>query len=230
MIVEDDPKIAQLLQSHIEKYGDQGIILDEFDRVLEKFKDIQPHVVLLDVNLPSFDGYYWCRQIRTVSTCPILFISARSGEMDQVMALENGGDDYITKPFHSEIVLAKIRSTLRRVYGDYAVKADERTVERYGLALYPERLELRLGGKTIMLTKKEAILVETLLERCPRPVTRELILDKLWDDSFVDDNTLSVNITRVRKKLAELGIGDALETVRGVGYRLNVTWEDEQAL
>lgn len=91
MIVEDDPKIAQLLQSHIEKYGDQGIILDEFDRVLEKFKDIQPHVVLLDVNLPSFDGYYWCRQIRTVSTCPILFISARSGEMDQVMALEERG-------------------------------------------------------------------------------------------------------------------------------------------
>ncbi|WII39861.1 response regulator transcription factor [Paenibacillus thiaminolyticus] len=230
MIVEDDPKIAQLLQSHIEKYGDKGIIVDEFDRVLDTFRDIQPHVVLLDVNLPSFDGYYWCRQIRTVSTCPILFISARSGEMDQVMALENGADDYITKPFHSEIVLAKIRSTLRRVYGDYAVKANERTLERYGLALYPERLEVRLGEKTIIMTKKEAILFETLLERCPRAVTRELILDKLWDDSFVDDNTLSVNITRVRKKLAELGIDDALETVRGVGYRLNVTWEDEQAL
>ncbi|WP_145138901.1 response regulator transcription factor [Paenibacillus sp. Y412MC10] len=226
LIVEDDPKIAGLLQSHIQKYGDEAIVIYDFDRVLDEFTAAAPHIVLLDVNLPSFDGYYWCRQIRQVSTCPIIFISARNEKMDQVMALENGGDDYITKPFHYEIVMAKIRSQLRRVYGDYAA-GGERTVEQAGLVLYPERMELKLGDKRISLTRKETILIETLLERSPRLVSRETILEKLWDDTFVDDNTLSVNITRVRKRLAELGIGEALETVRGSGYRLNMAWKDE---
>ncbi len=229
MIVEDDPKISELLQSYIQKYGDEGIVVKDFQRVLEQFQETEPHVVLLDINLPSFDGYYWCRQIRTVSTCPIIFISARNGEMDQVRAIENGADDYITKPFHYEVVMAKIRSQLRRVYGDYAVKMSERTVDRDGLVLYPERMELHLKGRMVPLTRKETVLVETLLERCPRVVSREMILDKLWDDyTYVDDNTLSVNITRIRKKLTELGIEEALETVRGVGYRLNKTWEAQE--
>ena len=227
MIIEDDPKIAELLQAHIEKYGDKGIIETDYERVLEQFQQLQPEIVLLDVNLPRYDGYYWCRQIRTVSTCPIIFISARSGEMDQVMALESGGDDYITKPFHYEIVMAKIRSQIRRVYGDYAMK--ERVIEQAGLSLYPERMELHLKEKSTILTRKESLLLETLMQNSPRIVTRETILDKLWDDyNYVDDNTLSVNITRVRKKLAELGIEDALETIRGVGYRLNITWKDEK--
>ncbi|MWV45966.1 response regulator [Paenibacillus sp. HJL G12] len=226
LIVEDDPKIADLLKSHIEKYGDNGIVIHDFDHVLEQFEALEPHIVLLDINLPSFDGYYWCRQIRQISTCPIIFISARSGKMDQVMALENGADDFITKPFYYEIVMAKIRSQLRRVYGEFAAKHEERTVEKDGLVLYAERMELKLGAQTVALSKKEAILMETLLERSPRVVSREVILEKLWDDAFVDDNTLSVNITRVRKRLAELGIGDALETVRGLGYRLNATWKD----
>ncbi|GIP32209.1 response regulator transcription factor [Paenibacillus sp. J2TS4] len=231
MIVEDDPKISELLQSYIEKYGDEGLVVNDFQRVLDVFIEAQPHVVLLDINLPSFDGYYWCRQIRTVSTCPILFISARSGEMDQVRAIENGADDYITKPFHYEVVMAKIRSQLRRVYGDYAAQMSERTVEKSGLTLYPERMELHLKGGMVPLTKKETVLIETLLERCPRIVSREIILDKLWDDyTYIDDNTLSVNITRIRKKLAELGIEDALETVRGVGYRLNIVWEEKEGL
>ncbi|MGN7359675.1 response regulator transcription factor [Paenibacillus sp. SAF-054] len=226
LIVEDDPKIADLLKSHIEKYGDTGIVIHDFEHVLEQFVAHEPHIVLLDVNLPSFDGYYWCRQIRQVSTCPIIFISARSGAMDQVMALENGADDFITKPFYYEIVMAKIRSHLRRVYGEFANRNEERTVEKDGLVLYAERMELKLGAQTVALSKKETILMETLLERSPRVVSREVILEKLWDDAFVDDNTLSVNITRVRKRLAELGIGDALETVRGLGYRLNATWKD----
>ncbi len=226
MIVEDDPKIAQLLQSHIEKYGDEGVIIEDFSHVMDQFQEIQPQVVLMDVNLPSYDGYYWCRQIRTVSTCPIIFISARNGEMDQVMALENGADDYITKPFPFEVVMAKIRSQIRRVYGDYAMK--ERTIEQFGLALYPERMELKLKNKLIVLTRKEALLMEALLIKSPRIVSREAILSKLWDDDhYVDDNTLSVNITRLRKKLTDIGIDDAVETVRGVGYRLNITWREE---
>ncbi|MFH0071286.1 response regulator transcription factor, partial [Peribacillus sp. NPDC056705] len=206
MVVEDDPKLAELLQSHIARYGNEGVMVQDFDRVMERFHETKPHVVLLDVNLPSFDGYYWCRQIRSVSTCPIIFISARSGTPDQLRALENGADDYITKPFAYDIVIAKIHSQLRRVYGDYATASGERTVEQDGLVLYPERMELCLDDHTLILTKKESILLETLLSRSPRLVTRETILEKLWDDTFVDDNTLSVNINRVRKRLAELGI------------------------
>ncbi|MBR3120077.1 MAG: response regulator, partial [Oceanobacillus sp.] len=129
LIIEDDPKIALLLQNHLEKYGYEAVITEQFDAVTEVFKLVLPDLVLLDINLPSFDGFYWCRQIRQISTCPILFISARSGEMDQVMALENGGDDFITKPFAYEVVTAKIRSSLRRAYGAYAPKVKERVVE-----------------------------------------------------------------------------------------------------
>ncbi|PWW36686.1 MULTISPECIES: response regulator transcription factor [Paenibacillus] len=225
MIIEDDPKIAGLLQSHIERYGDRAVAVEDFEQVVQQFEQIKPHVVLLDINLPSYDGFYWCRQIRSISTCPIIFISARSGKMDQVMALENGADDYITKPFEHEIVMAKIRSQLRRVYGDYAARHEERKVELDGLTVYLERLEMELGDRKIQLTKKETILLETLLRRSPKLVSRETILEKLWDDSFVDDNTLSVNVTRVRKRLTELGITDALETVRGSGYRLISNWK-----
>ncbi|KQY94870.1 two-component system response regulator [Paenibacillus sp. Root52] len=226
LIIEDDPKIAGLLKSHIERYGDRAVIVEDFELVLQQFELLQPHVVLMDINLPSYDGYYWCRQLRSLSTCPILFISARSGKMDQVMALENGADDYITKPFEHEIVMAKIRSQLRRVYGDYATRHEERKVELHGLTIFLESMEMQLGEQKVQLTKKETILLETLLRRSPKLVSRETILEKLWDDSFVDDNTLSVNVTRVRKRLNELGITDALETVRGSGYRLNSNWKD----
>jgi OmpR family two-component system response regulator YxdJ len=225
MIVEDDMKIAELIKSYIEKYGYEAKIITNFERVLQEFQVHQPHLVLLDINLPTFDGFYWCRQIRTVSTCPIIFISARAGEMDQVMALENGGDDYITKPFHYEVVMAKIRSHIRRIYGEYAPKQIERKVELEGLVLYPERLELKLKNKKVILTKKEADLVEMFLSGYPRVISRNKILEKLWDENvFVDDNTLSVNMTRLRKKLLEIGIENAIETVRGAGYRLHITW------
>ncbi|HDR7454969.1 TPA: response regulator transcription factor [Bacillus cereus] len=231
MIVEDDEKISKLLQNYINKYGYKGIVINNFKHVLAEFKDTQPDLVLLDINLPYFDGYYWCRQIRILSTCPILFISARDGEMEQVMALEHGADDYITKPFHYEVVMAKIRSHLRRIYGEYAPKVQERIVQQSGLQLYPEKMELRLKDRTTMLTKNESLLIEILLQGCPNIVSREKILEKIWDDStFVDDNTLRVNITRVRKKLEELGIQDALDTVRGAGYRLKITWANDGAV
>ncbi|MGO0058480.1 response regulator transcription factor [Brevibacillus fluminis] len=228
MVVEDDAKIAELLQSHIEKYGYHAVVADDFGKVFELFQKIRPDLVLLDINLPSFDGYYWCRQIRRVSTCPIIFISARTGEMDQVMALENGADDYITKPFHYELVMAKIRSQLRRSVGEYAPKMEERTVEVEGLVLYPERMEVHWGGHLLELSKKEALLLELLMKRSPRVTSREALLDKLWDDqNFVDENTLNVNVARVRKKLQEAGIEGAIETVRGAGYRLVVTWRED---
>ncbi|MCU9614399.1 response regulator transcription factor [Caldibacillus lycopersici] len=230
LIIEDDTKIADHLKNYITKYGYDVAIVSEFDHVMDDFHQYRPSLVLLDINLPSFDGYYWCRQIRKESICPVIFISARIGEMDQVMALENGGDDFIMKPFHPEIVMAKIRSQLRRAYGEYAIQAEERVLELEGLRLFPERMELSFAENTITLTKKEADILESLLERYPRVAGREDLLEKLWDDlSYVDENTLNVNITRVRKKLELFGIQGAIETVRGVGYRMHVTWsKDEQ--
>lgn len=225
MIVEDDPKLAQHLYNNLVKYQYDTHKVTNFNDILDEFRNYQPHLVLLDINLPYYDGFYWCRQIRMISTCPVIFISARTGEMDQVMALENGGDDYITKPFHSEVVMAKVKSQLRRAYGEYATQNIERVVEQSKLQLYPERLELKYKAKTIQLTKKEADIIEMLIDRYPRVAGREDLLEKIWDEqTFVDENTLNVNITRVRKKLLEVGITDAIETVRGVGYRLKITW------
>lgn len=226
LIVEDDPKLRTYLQDYLEKYGFVVSVVTEFDDIMNMFLETKPDLVLLDINLPSFDGYYWCRQIRQRSICPVIFISARVGEMDQVMALENGGDDFITKPFHPDIVVAKIRSQLRRAYGEYASHQKERIVEVRGLELYPERFELVYGNKRVMLTKRESDIIEMLLDRHPRIAGREDLLEKLWDDQvYVDENTLNVNITRVRKKFQELGLIDVVETVRGAGYRLSTTWD-----
>ena len=228
MIVEDDPKIAEHLKTHIEKYGYHVTCVTDFENIMEEFNKINPDLVLLDINLPSFDGYYWCRQIRRVSVCPVIFISARIGEMDQVMALENGGDDYITKPFSAEIVMAKIRSQLRRAYGEYATRTEERVLDVAGLKLYPERMEMTFRSKTVSLSKKETDMIENLMERYPRVAGREDLLEKLWDSQdYVDENTLNVNMTRVRKKFQEIGLHDVVETVRGAGYRLKVSWKDD---
>lgn len=231
MICEDDPKLAGLLRDYMDKYGFHSFVVQDFGRVLEEFRRYEPHLVLMDVNLPQYDGFYWCRQIRTASTCPLLFISSRVGEMDQILALEYGADDYIMKPFHSEVVLAKIKSQLRRVYGEYAAPGEERMLEHGGLSLYPERLELRWAGQAVMLSKKEAQLLEALLKRYSLVVSRESLLERLWDDhAFVDENTLNVNITRVRKKLQELGVAGGIETVRGAGYRLLLEPGEEKLL
>lgn len=224
-IVEDDPKLASHLDKIIRKYEHDTFLVETFDNILEPFQQFSPDLVMLDINLPSFDGFYWCRQIRKISTCPIIFISARTGEMDQVMALEHGGDDYITKPFHPEVILAKINSLLRRAYGEYAVTNRERIIDKNGLRLYPERLELHFQQEKVSLTKKEADILEVLMTRHPLVAGRGVLLEKLWDDdTFVDENTLNVNMTRTRNKLKELGIKNAIETVRGVGYRFNITW------
>ncbi|AIF42425.1 response regulator transcription factor [Virgibacillus sp. SK37] len=228
LIIEDDPKIASYLESYINKYGFIVKSVVNFENIMQSFHEYQPQLVLLDINLPYFDGYYWCRQIRKESICPVIFISARTGEMDQVMALENGGDDYITKPFHPDIVMAKIRSQLRRAYGEYAGSQKERILEIKNLKLYPERFELHFGNKTVLLTKNESDIVATLMDRYPRVAGREDLLEKLWDDqTYVDENTLNVNIARVRKKFQELDLQGVVETVRGAGYRLLITWRDE---
>lgn len=220
-IVEDDLKIAEMLAETLRKYHYEVETAKDFDRILDEAEAFDPHLILLDINLPSYDGYYWCRQLRLTTTCPIIFISARSGEMDQIFALENGGDDFITKPFHYEIVLAKIRSHLRRAYGEYALKQEERTVKAGRLTLYMERMELHVKNEVIPLQKKETTVLGLLLAQYPKVVSREQLLEELWDDqAFVDENTLNVNMTRVRKKLADYNVQSIIETVRGAGYRL----------
>lgn len=226
MIVEDDISISTLLKEHIEKYGFKVKVIENFEKVMEEFYEYKPHIMILDVNLPKFDGYYWCRKIREDSNIPVLFISARESGMDQVMALESGADDYILKPFYYEVVMAKIKSHLRRCYGDYAVKLEERILEVEGLKYYPERLEATFKEVTVTLTKNEGILLECLMKKYPQVVMRDYLLEQIWDAAaYVEDNTLTVNVTRLRKRLQDIGINGAVEAVRSMGYRLNKTWE-----
>ena len=147
-------KLLTLLAETLRKYQYDVAIINDFDHVTEECLAFDPHLILLDINLPSYDGYYWCRQLRTHTKCPIIFISARSGDMDQVFALENGGDDFITKPFHYEIVLAKIRSHLRRSFGEYASGQTERTIKLGALNLFIERMELHVGDEIASIAKK----------------------------------------------------------------------------
>ncbi|MHA2890600.1 response regulator transcription factor [Bacillus cereus] len=228
MIIEDEPKIGEMLQSHIKKYDFNAIVTGGFDNILDVFSNIQPHVVLIIVNSINSDGYEWCREIRLISICPIFFISESSEKMDQINALENGADDYIIKPISLEVLISKIQSYLRRVYGEYAQKTVERTVQQSGLILYPERGVLQLNDNVISLTKNEALLIDILLKEYPYTVSRETILQKLWHDKkYEDENILSINVTRIRKKLEKIGIRRALKAVRGKGYCMKITWKNE---
>jgi DNA-binding response OmpR family regulator len=220
-IVEDDLKLAEHLKKQLERYQYEGHICQNFQAIATEFAQQEYHLVLLDVNLPYYDGFYWCQQIRTLSNLPIIFLSARDHPMDQVMAIENGADDYLTKPFSYEVLLAKVKGQLRRAFGEYQRLAKERTLCYQALTYLPERLEVQVNEQTTQLSRKEGDLLELLLAKAPKIVEREAILLKLWDDDqFVDDNTLSVNVTRLRKKLAALGLPDSIQTVRNTGYRL----------
>ncbi len=220
-LVEDDVKLRKLIKMQLEKFQYDVQAIEKFDYISELFKKENPDLVLMDINLPYFDGFYWTTQIRKTSKCPIIFISARDGQMDQVMALEYGGDDYIIKPFSSELLIAKVKSQLRRAYGEYSSIKEERILSQNNLIFYPERSEVEVNQKTELLSQKEAQLLEVLLERFPEVVSRQELLEQIWDlESFVDDNTLSVNMTRLRKKLTHLGLENSIITIRGKGYRL----------
>lgn len=221
LIVEDDNSISELLKNHIEKYDIDCLVCTDFNNVTEEFTRFNPHIVLMDINLPKYDGFYWCRKLRQISKCPIIFISARVGDTEQILAIENGADDYITKPFSFEVVVAKINANLRRVYGEYAKNGHDRTLSRGNITFYFESLILENGDKKVMLTKKEAALAAALMENSPKVLSRESLLSKLWDDeSFVEENTLNVNVARLRKKLVEIDANVGIEAVRGLGYRL----------
>jgi len=224
MIIEDDLKIVEIVSNHLCRYGYEVWRAEDYASVPQQVKAQSPHVILLDINLPQFDGFFLCRQIRAFSRVPIIFLSARDSAMDQVFALENGGDDYITKPFHLEVLLAKVQSILRRTYGEYRSEGLAVSALVAGaLLLNEERQAASCGERQVELTGTEFRLLRCLMRKPACVVAREELLEALWDDtSFVDDNTLSVNVARVRKKLEELGLEHAIETRRGQGYCLVV--------
>ncbi|MGG3927206.1 response regulator transcription factor [Metabacillus fastidiosus] len=221
LIVEDEMNIANTFKNHLEKYEYKCLVIVDFERVLDVFQDFQPHLVIMDINLPAFDGYYWSRKIRRVSNCPIMIISARMSELDQVYGIENGADDFITKPFLMNVVLAKINGQIRRVYGEFANGSQARILRKGNTALNLDTVRLSTPEQEVLLTVKELQLCTLLLEAFPNVVMRQQLLTAIWDDeTFVEENTLTVNIVRLRKKLETIHSSLEITTIRGIGYQL----------
>lgn len=220
MVIEDDEKLRQLIKECLLKYGYTPICVEDFKSIEEQFEKENPHMVILDINIPYFDGFYLCRIFRRKSKIPIIISSARNGEMDQVMGIELGADDYITKPFNIELLYIKVKAALRRAYGEYAETGPKKaTLSVEGLSLDESSFKIYYKDLSADLSKNEFKLMKKFLENPDIIIPREDLLSELWDDSsFVDDNTLTVNVTRIKAKLLELGIKDVIKTKRGSGY------------
>lgn len=215
-IVEDDTVIAGEMSRRIETWDFETTIVKNFEDVLSEFADYGPHLVLMDVSLPFFNGYYWCSEIRKISKVPIIFISSASDNMNIVMAVNMGGDDFIAKPFGMEVLTAKIQALLRRTYN---FPAPSRLLECSGAVLNLSDATFNYDGEKAELTKNEFRILQLLIKNKGHIVSRETIIAELWEsDSFVDENTLTVNITRLRRKLEALGLADFITTKKGIGY------------
>lgn len=223
LLVEDDISIANMLAEHIEKYGYKCVIAEDFNNILNIFIEEKPHVVLLDINLPKYDGYYWCRKIRQISNQPIILISARNSESEQVMGIESGADDYITKPFYFDVVLAKIKSQIRRIYGEYSQENETQILTKGNTSLNLNTLRLSTSTHEEVLTVTELKLCHELFENYPQVSTRQQLFSAIWsEENFVEENTLTVNVRRLRQKLKAIQSSLSIETVRGMGYQLVV--------
>ncbi len=215
-IVEDDAGIAEGVKRQAEAWGLEAYVAQDLRDVMGEFARVSPHLVLLDITLPFFNGYHWCGAIRAVSKVPIVFISSAADNMNIVMAMSMGADDFIAKPFDGGVLMAKIQALLRRSY-DFAPASP--VIEHRGAILDTGDNSLFFGGKKIALTKNEYRILLCLMRERGKVVSREKLMEKLWEtDSFVDENTLSVNIGRLRKKLAAAGLEDFITTKFGVGY------------
>lgn len=215
-IVEDDAVIAQALAGALTQWGYETKTAEDFQNITEEFALFQPHLVLMDIGLPFFNGYHWCSEIRRRSKTPIVFISSASDNMNIVMAINMGGDDFITKPFDLNVAVAKVQAMLRRTY-DF--QGQTNVLEHRGAILNLGDATLEYQGKKIDLTKNEFKILQLLLENKGHTVERDAIMQRLWEsESFIDDNTLSVNMTRLRRKLEDLGLERFILTKKGVGY------------
>ena len=218
LLVEDDEVIRQQVKKMLEQWGYEVVLVEDFMEVLSIFVKVEPHLVLMDIGLPLFNGYHWCQEIRKVSKVPIMFLSSRDQAMDIVMAINMGGDDFVTKPFDQNVLLAKIQGLLRR---SYEFGKDQSLLEYMGVILNLKAMDLVYQGEVVSLTKNEFQILQVLFERSGNIVIREDLMKELWNsDFFIDDNTLSVNVARLRKKLEAVGLKDFIETKKGVGYGL----------
>jgi DNA-binding response OmpR family regulator len=204
-LVEDDGMLAEEISKLLMKWGYEVRSVQMFDNILEEFLAVQPHVVLMDVNIPSFDGFYWCKRIREVSAVPIVYISSRDSSMDVIMGMNNGGDDYLMKPFDNAVLVARLQAVIRRTY-EYNLQ--EAHILRYrGLNLNLSEAVASYEDKKCELTKNELKILKLLLENRGKIVTRQALMRSLWDEEiYVNENTLTVNVNRVRNKLEELGL------------------------
>ena len=217
-MVEDDETIAKTVKLHLERWDYTVHIVQNFDNVLAEFAEFSPQLVLLDIRLPFFDGYHWCAEIRKVSKVPVIFLSSMADNMNIVMAVNMGGDDFIPKPFDLEVLTVKIQALLRRSY-DFA--GNSSVLEHRGVLLNLSEAEVSYGSERQELTKNELKILQVLFENKEKIVTRETLMTKLWEsDAYVDENTLSVNVNRLRKKLAALGLEEFILTKKGIGYRI----------
>ena len=216
IIIEDEEIIREELQSFLSKYNYQVVAPVNFEDIIEKILEEGADLILLDINLPVYDGYYICREIRKVSDVPIIIVTSRDSDMDEVMSMNLGADDFITKPYNTQILLARIAALLKRTSGDRSPSS----LLTYGdFQLNLSNASIIYGNKELELTKNEMKILSFLIENKGVIVSRDALMEYLWkSDFFVDDSTLSVNITRLRKKLETIGIKDAIETRRGLGY------------
>ncbi len=216
LVVEDDAVIAKQVKNYLEKWGYEVFCVRDFQNVMKEFTDVSPHLVLMDIGLPFFNGHYWCGQIRQVSQVPVIFVSSAGDNMNIVMAVNMGGDDFVTKPFEPEVLAAKVQAMLRRTY---SFRGQTSVLEYKGILLDMTDAAVLIDGRRQELTKNEFRILQLLLENAGQTVSREAIMKRLWDnDCFVDDNTLTVNMTRLRKKLEVFGAGEVIHTRKGLGY------------
>lgn len=215
-IIEDDRVIAQAIQKQLTTWGYEAAIAQDFRKVLETFVEFDPQLVLLDISLPFFNGYHWCSEIRKVSKVPIIFLSSHSDNMNIVMAMNMGADDFIAKPFDLNVLIAKVQALLRRTY-DFA--GNSTLLEHRGLMLNCSDTSISYEKKRNELTKNEFQILQILMEHPGEVVTREAMMQRLWEsDDFIDDNTLTVNVGRLRRKLEMLGLSGYIKTKKGLGY------------
>ena len=215
-IIEDDEIIANLLKKNLCSWGYDVSCAQDFSNIIQEFARLDPQLVLLDLKLPFYNGFHWCEEIRRISQVPIIFISSAADNMNMVMAMSRGADDFIAKPFDMDVLTAKIQAILRRTY---SFGTPGNVLEYKGAVLNPPRCTLTWNGHDIALTKNELRILEILLEHAGQTVSRDALMTRLWEsDSFVDDNTLTVNITRLRRKLEAEGLKDFIITKKGLGY------------
>lgn len=216
LVVEDDFSLAEAIKKQVENWGYEVSCVENFQNILQEYTKFQPHLILLDIMLPFYNGYHWCNEIRKISNVPIIFISSASDNLNIVTAMQMGGDDFIAKPFDLDVMTAKIGAVLRRTY-DMGNQIP--VLEHKGAILNLNDASLNFGGEKIELTKNEFKILQTLMENKGKVVSRETLMTKLWQmDVYVEENTLTVNVNRLRKKLQNAGLNDFISTKIGSGY------------